>query len=322
MALGERVGRPSAQNSWTTCRLNSIECVRCSAMGFLLESPVQLADSKVTHLSTPGCTPVVRSIAPTRRTQPLGRLRAGWSCQASRVRLADLPAKRLNDLQKAPISCVRPTRRRQEDIKRIVRASIFEHVPLEYQVTCARMSPEQLDLPFTSPVKRPPFSARVLVPLLTEGVAAAPQNAKLWLQLAVAQAELKNWAAAAEAAREAVCLNSNVATKARLTLARISLMSGKPADALAVLEGDHRIPGLRASALMAATLECMGQWEAAAEKQSQVLESGREALLLSAWSYLEPTRANARRIEQRSRELLRKHMAVRLFADLMIAFAI
>jgi hypothetical protein len=33
--------------------LNSIECVRCLAMGFLLESPVQLADSQVLHLSTP-----------------------------------------------------------------------------------------------------------------------------------------------------------------------------------------------------------------------------------------------------------------------------
>jgi hypothetical protein len=33
--------------------LNSIEYVRCLAMGFLLESPVQLADSQVLHLSTP-----------------------------------------------------------------------------------------------------------------------------------------------------------------------------------------------------------------------------------------------------------------------------
>jgi hypothetical protein len=48
VALGEGVGRLSAN-----CRLNSIECVRCSAMGFLLESPVQLADSQVPHLSTP-----------------------------------------------------------------------------------------------------------------------------------------------------------------------------------------------------------------------------------------------------------------------------
>src|SRR5262249_15694175 len=40
------------RNSWTTWRLNSIECVRCLAMGFLLESPVQLADS---HL--PICPP-------------------------------------------------------------------------------------------------------------------------------------------------------------------------------------------------------------------------------------------------------------------------
>src|SRR5215467_9716638 len=40
------------RNSWTTWRLNSIECVRCLAMGFLLESPVQLADSHLPHLST------------------------------------------------------------------------------------------------------------------------------------------------------------------------------------------------------------------------------------------------------------------------------
>jgi hypothetical protein len=32
--------------------LNSIECVRCLAMGFLLESPGQLADSQVPYLST------------------------------------------------------------------------------------------------------------------------------------------------------------------------------------------------------------------------------------------------------------------------------
>src|SRR5215471_9913777 len=41
------------RNSWTTWRLNSIERVRCLAMGFLLESPVQLADSHLPHLSTP-----------------------------------------------------------------------------------------------------------------------------------------------------------------------------------------------------------------------------------------------------------------------------
>ena len=52
VALGEGVGRLSAQNSWTTCRLNSIECVRCLAMGFLLESPVQLADFRC-----PTCPP-------------------------------------------------------------------------------------------------------------------------------------------------------------------------------------------------------------------------------------------------------------------------
>src|SRR5262249_9394562 len=40
------------RNSWTTWRLNSIECVRCLAMGFLLESPVQLAGSHLPHLST------------------------------------------------------------------------------------------------------------------------------------------------------------------------------------------------------------------------------------------------------------------------------
>jgi hypothetical protein len=32
--------------------LNSIECVRCLVMGFLLESPGQLADSQVPYLST------------------------------------------------------------------------------------------------------------------------------------------------------------------------------------------------------------------------------------------------------------------------------
>src|SRR6266487_768998 len=46
-------GDSPPRNSWTTWRLNSIECVRCLAMGFLLESPVQLADSQVRHLSTP-----------------------------------------------------------------------------------------------------------------------------------------------------------------------------------------------------------------------------------------------------------------------------
>src|SRR5262245_2250929 len=45
------------RNSWTTWRLNSIECVRCLAMGFLLESPVQLADSHLPHLSTPRGAP-------------------------------------------------------------------------------------------------------------------------------------------------------------------------------------------------------------------------------------------------------------------------
>ena len=150
----------------------------------------------------------------------------------------------------------------------------------------------------------------------------APQNAKLWLELAAAQAELENWAAAAEAAREAVRLGGNNAIEARLKLAQISLMSGKPADALAVLEDDPRIDSSEASALMAAALECMGQWEAAAEKQSQVLESSGEGPLLSTWRYLEPTTANAICIEHRCRELLRQHMAVQLVADLMIAFAI
>src|SRR5437773_8024794 len=46
-------GDSPPRNSWTTWRLNSIECVRCLAMGFLLESPVQLADSQGRHLSTP-----------------------------------------------------------------------------------------------------------------------------------------------------------------------------------------------------------------------------------------------------------------------------
>src|SRR5216683_1214317 len=51
--LASAWGDSPPRNSWTTCRLNSIECVRCLAMGFLLESPVQLADSQVPHLSIP-----------------------------------------------------------------------------------------------------------------------------------------------------------------------------------------------------------------------------------------------------------------------------
>src|SRR5215470_15821273 len=51
--LASAWGDSPAKNSWTTCRLNSIECVRCLAMGFLLESPGQLADSQVPYLSTP-----------------------------------------------------------------------------------------------------------------------------------------------------------------------------------------------------------------------------------------------------------------------------
>ena len=38
--------------------------------------------------------------------------------------------------------------------------------------------------------------------------------------------------------------------------------------------------------------------------------------------YLEPTTSNAIRIERRCREILRKHIAAQLVADLMIAFAI
>src|SRR5262249_3816669 len=54
------------RNSWTTWRLNSIECVRCLAMGFLLESPVQLADSHLPHLSTPrGALHMVTEFCPT-----------------------------------------------------------------------------------------------------------------------------------------------------------------------------------------------------------------------------------------------------------------
>ena len=158
--------------------------------------------------------------------------------------------------------------------------------------------------------------------LFTKGVAAAPQNAKLWLELAAAQAELENWTAAAEAAREAVRLGSDNATEARLKLARMTLMSARPADALAVLEGAIPIESPEASALVAAALECMGQWEAAAEKHSRVLESSGEGPLLPAWSVLEPTTENAIRVEQRCRELLKEHMAVQLVADLLIAFAI
>src|SRR5438046_5515694 len=51
--LASAWGDSPPRNSCTTWRLNSIECVRCLAMGFLLESPVQLADSQGRHLSTP-----------------------------------------------------------------------------------------------------------------------------------------------------------------------------------------------------------------------------------------------------------------------------
>jgi len=45
-------------------------------------------------------------------------------------------------------------------------------------------------------------------------------------------------------------------------------------------------------------------------------------VLCATWGYLEPTTSNAIRIEQRCREILRKHIAAQLVADLMIAFAI
>src|SRR5215469_4904739 len=69
------------RNSWTTWRLNSIECVRCLAMGFLLESPVQLADSHLPHLSTPRGAlhwAISRSflVAPSRH-----QINGGWSRQ-------------------------------------------------------------------------------------------------------------------------------------------------------------------------------------------------------------------------------------------------
>src|SRR5438132_1659671 len=51
--LASAWGDSPPRNSCTTWRLNSIECVRCLAMGFLLESPVQLADSQGPYLSTP-----------------------------------------------------------------------------------------------------------------------------------------------------------------------------------------------------------------------------------------------------------------------------
>src|SRR3954454_14483843 len=50
--LASAWGDSPPRNSCTTWRLNSIECVRCLAMGFLLESPVQLADSQGPYLST------------------------------------------------------------------------------------------------------------------------------------------------------------------------------------------------------------------------------------------------------------------------------
>src|SRR5436305_14270640 len=50
--LASAWGDSPPRNSCTTWRLNSIECVRCLAMGFLLESTVQLADSQGPYLST------------------------------------------------------------------------------------------------------------------------------------------------------------------------------------------------------------------------------------------------------------------------------
>src|SRR6266536_2392113 len=59
-------GDSPPRNSWTTWRLNSIECVRCLAMGFLLESPVQLADSQGRHLRWPDvaelCVPTLAAL--------------------------------------------------------------------------------------------------------------------------------------------------------------------------------------------------------------------------------------------------------------------
>src|SRR6188472_2909511 len=63
--LASAWGDSPPRNSCTTWRLNSIECVRCLAMGFLLESPVQLADSQGPYLSTPkGALQIERKFGP------------------------------------------------------------------------------------------------------------------------------------------------------------------------------------------------------------------------------------------------------------------
>jgi hypothetical protein len=92
-------------------------------------------------------------------------------------------------------------------------------------------------LPFPSPTPRSPLNAHVRLSLATKAVAAAPHNANLWLELASAQAELENWAAATEVAREAVRRGSNAA-EARLKLAQIKtrISAGLNRDSLAGLD--------------------------------------------------------------------------------------
>src|SRR5438552_13875649 len=71
--LASAWGDSPPRNSCTTWRLNSIECVRCLAMGFLLESPVQLADSQGPYLSTSKGA-LQSAPTPLRSTAPLSIL--------------------------------------------------------------------------------------------------------------------------------------------------------------------------------------------------------------------------------------------------------
>src|SRR5262245_52492581 len=95
--LASAWGDSPAKNSWTTCRLNSIECMRCLAMGFLLESPGQLADSQVPYLSTPrGALQSSETSCPTRalgvvggKREPLRAGHAQVTGSPSRIRPAN-----------------------------------------------------------------------------------------------------------------------------------------------------------------------------------------------------------------------------------------
>src|SRR5437588_5573155 len=80
--LASAWGDSPPRNSCTTWRLNSIECVRCLAMGFLLESPVQLADSQGPYLSTSKGALQARPGrgGPICRSAPTRCIAGRWSC--------------------------------------------------------------------------------------------------------------------------------------------------------------------------------------------------------------------------------------------------